>query len=202
MPGRLKAPGSWTVRKTSSTWFRRPDAFRNLSPTFSAGHGPPKRIRSSKAASSTASSNSAPPFLDGNGRMGRFLQTAMPGVWNPLFHAAPIENMVYAEQTGCHEAINASTDRADSGPFIDFIPGRILATIREKGVPVETDGAEEKTVEIILQLLRGNPRLTQSGLAAATGLTRRGVEWNLRKLKDAGRLRRVGPDKGGYWEVV
>ncbi len=60
----------------------------------------------------------------------------------------------------------------------------------------------EKTVEKILQLLRDNPHLTQSGLAAATGLTRRGVEWNLRQLKAAGRLRRVGPDKGGHWEVV
>jgi len=51
---------------------------------------------------------------------------------------------------------------------------RILATIREKGVPVETNGAEAKTVgktvEIILQLLRDNPRLTQSGLAAGNAM--------------------------------
>ena len=29
-----------------------------------------------------------------------------------------------------------------------------------------------------------------------------GVRWNIRKLKDANLIRRVGPDKGGHWEVA
>jgi len=28
------------------------------------------------------------------------------------------------------------------------------------------------------------------------------VEWNLKKLRDEGRIRRIGPDKGGHWEVI
>jgi len=60
----------------------------------------------------------------------------------------------------------------------------------------------EKRVEKILALLRSDPSLTTADLAQATSLTVKGVEWNLKKLKDAGRIRRVGPDKGGYWEVV
>ncbi|MFH0940356.1 MAG: RNA-binding domain-containing protein [Candidatus Omnitrophota bacterium] len=63
----------------------------------------------------------------------------------------------------------------------------------------------EKTVEItvekILALIKENPQITQKKLMVKTGLTRRGVEWNLKKLKDAGRIRRIGPDKGGHWEV-
>ncbi len=39
-------------------------------------------------------------------------------------------------------------------------------------------------------------------LMAITGLTRRGVEWNPDKLKKSGKIRRIGPDKGGHWEVV
>ena len=35
-----------------------------------------------------------------------------------------------------------------------------------------------------------------------TGLTRRGVEWNLRKIKSEGIIKRVGPAKGGHWEVI
>ena len=35
-----------------------------------------------------------------------------------------------------------------------------------------------------------------------TGLTKRGVEWNLSKLKAKGLIRREGGDKGGYWEVL
>lgn len=36
----------------------------------------------------------------------------------------------------------------------------------------------------------------------ATGMSSSGVKKVLRKLKDANRLRRVGPDKGGHWEVI
>jgi ATP-dependent DNA helicase RecG len=60
----------------------------------------------------------------------------------------------------------------------------------------------EKAVEMILEIIRQDPKVTQAGLAAGTGLTRRGVEWNLKNLKASGRIRRVGPDKGGHWEVL
>ncbi|MBU1166004.1 winged helix-turn-helix transcriptional regulator, partial [Candidatus Micrarchaeota archaeon] len=48
---------------------------------------------------------------------------------------------------------------------------------------------------------RKNPRITQKELMTETGLTRRGVEWNLSKLKNEGKLKRIGPDKGGHWEI-
>lgn len=60
----------------------------------------------------------------------------------------------------------------------------------------------EKTVEKILTLIRLNPGVTQNLLEKKSGLTRRGVEWNLKKLKDAKMIRRVGPDKGGHWEII
>jgi ATP-dependent DNA helicase RecG len=60
----------------------------------------------------------------------------------------------------------------------------------------------EKTVEKILGLIAGNPQITQAELAEMTGLTRRGIEWNLSRLKDQGLLERVGPDKGGYWKAL
>jgi ATP-dependent DNA helicase RecG len=60
----------------------------------------------------------------------------------------------------------------------------------------------ETTVEKILALLRANPRFTQAEIASSTGLSRRGVEWNLKEMKRTGRIRRIGPDKGGHWEVV
>ena len=46
------------------------------------------------------------------------------------------------------------------------------------------------------------PDITATELANATGLSLTGVKWNIRKLKDANLIRRVGPDKGGYWQVV
>jgi len=58
------------------------------------------------------------------------------------------------------------------------------------------------TTEKILSLLAGAPLMTTLEIAKQTGLTEDGVAWNLRKLKASGRLRRVGPDKGGHWEVL
>ena len=60
----------------------------------------------------------------------------------------------------------------------------------------------QKNASKILSVLRRNPNATRKDLVAVTGLTEDGVKWNLRKLKAAGRLRRIGPDKGGHWEVV
>ena len=60
----------------------------------------------------------------------------------------------------------------------------------------------EKTVEKILSAMRGNPSITQQQLVEAIGLSRRGIEWQLNQLKAKGIIRRVGPDKGGHWEVI
>ena len=60
----------------------------------------------------------------------------------------------------------------------------------------------KKTSETILEIILENPRITVKELSQLTGLSGGGVRWNLDKLADKGRLKRVGPDKGGYWEVI
>jgi len=67
------------------------------------------------------------------------------------------------------------------------------------GIRVKT---VEKTREKLLDAIKSNPKITQKELAEATGLTRRGIEWNLKELKKKGLLRRIGPDKGGHWEIL
>lgn len=67
------------------------------------------------------------------------------------------------------------------------------------GVSEETP---EKTPEAILALLKKDPALTIAELAAAVGKSESAIERALRKLREQGRLRRVGPDKGGVWEVL
>jgi len=62
--------------------------------------------------------------------------------------------------------------------------------------------AVEKTVEKILAIIKEKPRITQKELSEETGLSRRGIEWNLQKLRNEGIIKRIGPDKGGYWEII
>jgi ATP-dependent DNA helicase RecG len=73
---------------------------------------------------------------------------------------------------------------------------------REKTGEKTREKTREKTGEKIISLLEANPRMTQAQLVEQTGLSRGGVEWQLKSLKAEGILRRVGPAKGGYWEVL
>ena len=34
------------------------------------------------------------------------------------------------------------------------------------------------------------------------GISHRKVQENIQKLKEMNKLKRVGPDKGGHWEIV
>ena len=68
-----------------------------------------------------------------------------------------------------------------------------------------TENATEKddvTTEKILSLLRNNSSLTTKDLAAACGITDDGVFWHIKKLKEKGRIMRIGGRKKGHWEVI
>ena len=68
---------------------------------------------------------------------------------------------------------------------------------------VETRGENTlKTREKILQLVKSSPTITIPEISARLGISSKGVEWQVSKLKAEGILRRIGPNKGGHWEVV
>ena len=72
------------------------------------------------------------------------------------------------------------------------------------------EGAREKTrkqtrkkkSEKILRLVATNQHITISELAESIGVTTRSIERNIKNLQTQGRLGRVGPAKGGYWDVI
>ncbi|MCK4764717.1 MAG: putative DNA binding domain-containing protein [Candidatus Aminicenantes bacterium] len=59
-----------------------------------------------------------------------------------------------------------------------------------------------KTGTKIIELIKKNPRLSISELARSTGLSRQGAAWNIDKLKKKGMLERIGPARGGHWQVI
>ena len=65
--------------------------------------------------------------------------------------------------------------------------------------PVETP---VKTPEQILAALEANPGMSLTTVADAIGKSLRAVERATAKLVDSGRLRYVGPRKGGHWEIL
>jgi ATP-dependent DNA helicase RecG len=60
----------------------------------------------------------------------------------------------------------------------------------------------QKTAQKIIAIIRKNPMITRQELAMELEVSNSGVKYHLKKLQDKGFLRRVGPDKGGHWEVI
>ena len=54
----------------------------------------------------------------------------------------------------------------------------------------------------ILTLLRQNPSASRREIAATLDTTESTVRYRLDKLRTAGKIARVGPDKGGHWKVL
>ena len=67
---------------------------------------------------------------------------------------------------------------------------------------IDTTNGKGSTVEKILKLIKENPHITQEELVKMTGLSRRGIEWNILKLKNEDIIKRIGPDKGGHWKIT
>ncbi len=59
-----------------------------------------------------------------------------------------------------------------------------------------------KTREKILLFIRANPQISTSEMAFSLGITQKGVEWQIQKLKSESVLKRIGPTKGGHWEIL
>jgi ATP-dependent DNA helicase RecG len=60
----------------------------------------------------------------------------------------------------------------------------------------------EKTREKILKFIGENNKITVVELADLLGITSKGVEYQITKLKGAGIIDRIGPDKGGTWIIL
>lgn len=79
----------------------------------------------------------------------------------------------------------------------------------EKGVTEKIGGSSEETSEKtseetsekIMAIIKADGKTTARQIAVTLRLSSRAVEMQLAKLKQDGKLKRVGPKKGGHWEV-
>ena len=80
----------------------------------------------------------------------------------------------------------------------------MLAALRDALVQVKKSVGkrDKKSDKKILDHLKDHPTATLEELQGLTGLSSGGIRKAIRRLKDAKLLWRIGPDKGGHWEVV
>ena len=145
------------------------------------------------------------PFSDGNGRTGRLWQSLILGKLHPLFEHLPVENMVYSNQQQYYDAITASTNAGQSGPFVDFMLNEIYKALKShQGESLSdkvADKVADKSAQKVLKLLYENGHLTRDELAQRIGLSLGGIKKIINSLREKGLIERVGSNKTGHWKV-
>ena len=93
----------------------------------------------------------------------------------------------------------------NSNEFIEFmlkvinkaVDGMILTSNQE----TTQETAQETTQEKIINLIKKNPTITQTEMAKILNLTRDGISYNIKILKEKGLIERVGSTKNGIWKI-
>ncbi|MGD0489302.1 MAG: RNA-binding domain-containing protein [Syntrophorhabdales bacterium] len=81
--------------------------------------------------------------------------------------------------------------------------GSVKSTgIADEGSLKHSEKSSEKSSEKIIGLLQSNAKLAAREIGNMLGISPRAVEKQIARLREEGRVRRIGPDKGGHWEVV
>jgi ATP-dependent DNA helicase RecG len=89
-----------------------------------------------------------------------------------------------------------------SGLWVEFtVPERARDGAAIASVEPSVKASVRTSVKIV-QLLQANPEMTLAQVAGQVGRSQRAIELACSKLVKAGRLRFVGPQRGGHWEVL
>ena len=84
----------------------------------------------------------------------------------------------------------------DGGDIVENVVGKELNDVEK------TSDVVENVVENILASISKNSTISTKKLAAMCSLSERQVQRIMTKLKEQCVIRRIGPDKGGHWEII
>ena len=74
--------------------------------------------------------------------------------------------------------------------------------IQKKVVRKSGQKNSQTTLEQVYILIKNNPSITRKQLVEATGKASSYIQRCINQLKETKRIQRVGPDKGGHWEII
>jgi Fic family protein len=151
------------------------------------------------------------PFIDGNGRMGRYWQTMLLSRWKGIFAWIPVETIVKEHQQEYYDVIARCDAAGNSTAFIEFMLRCLLDAMNQideepEEVPNKVadkvaDKVANKSAQKVLMLLYENGHLTRNELSERTGLSLGGIKKIINSLRESGFIERIGANKNGYWKV-
>lgn len=158
------------------------------------------------------------PFIDGNGRMGRYWQTMLLSRWKGIFAWIPVETIVKEHQQEYYDVIARCDAVGNSTAFIEFMLHCLLDAMNQiEGEPEEVPNKIPNKVPNklkhdfpnitdvtwnVLIALKANQASTSEEIGLTLGITGRMVRKHIAILREAGLIVRVGSNKTGYWKVT
>lgn len=127
------------------------------------------------------------------------------GKMNPAFEFLPVENMVYANQQKYYDTIATAAKAGESSPFIEFMLGNILETLKKyKDISLQNGDAQKyelstRQKKILAMVSQGG--MTIELFAKKLKVSGRTIARDLAQLQECDLIGREGSDKTGRWIV-
>ena len=155
------------------------------------------------------------PWADGNGRMARLLMNML----QIEFGLIPAK-ILKEDKEEYIKALVTTREEDNLDIFRTFMSSMVqknlqneienyissigdVHEVHDEGVEYQKSKPKKiKSRDKIVALLTDNNKLSAVALAERIGISAKAVEKHLSNLKADGIIKRIGPDKGGHWEVV
>jgi len=149
------------------------------------------------------------PFSDGNGRLGRLWQTLILTQWRGQMAFLPVESVIRDHQERYYLALGQADQKSDCTGFIELMLTLLAETLAAGITAISpthmsekmSEKESDKTTQTILKALGQTPNMTIGQLATLLGVSTRTVERHLKLLQKKKLLKRIGPPRGGHWQV-
>ena len=119
---------------------------------------------------------------------------------NLSYSAIKKQNESLQEKLGVEESVAKFVVRVAEG-LVGHAHNELKLDILS-GSQGSSQKSSQKNSQKIVDLIKERPEITTTEMAEIIGLTRRSIVNITNKLQEEGIIRRVGPDKGGHWEVI